>query len=213
VSESNQALILGEFHGGHVAAIDLSTGKRLWSTPRSIGGNVLGLAVLEKAGLAIVAASNANRIYALRVSDGVLVSDLEISYPIHVATDPLTDEIVVAGAAEVTSVFWTGSALVNRGQLVGLSRATNQLLLTVIPPAPDGDSQHSHLIVASFGTGSVDVMSLPKHSVVQLQYKLRGIESISGFMTDRWGSALGVVVYGKMHVLQWPPTDLPAIKN
>jgi hypothetical protein len=211
VYETNQWLVMGDFKSGRLAAIDLSTRAPIWTTPGSVGGSILGLAVIEKAGIVVVAACSANSVFAFRIADGTLASTLTLAYPIHVATDPLTDEIIVSGPKNVTSIVWTGTALESRGVVGGLSTMTNHVLLTIIPPAPGSGRKHSHLVVAPFGADFVDVVSLPDHTVVMKQKRIKGA-SISGFMTDHWGSSLGLVSGGSTRVLEWPLEGLPELK-
>jgi hypothetical protein len=215
VCEATQTLVFGGRERGsrdsatRVVAIDLVSYALRWATPH-VSGMILGLAVLERAGLVIVAVANASCVSAFRASDGVIVSRLTLSYPINVATDPITEEIIVGGASEVTSVVWTGSELKSRGELRGLTKATNQLLLTVIPPAPG--HVHSHLLVLSYGASQFDVVSLPNHKVVHKGFILPPGVSVNGFMTDRWGSALGVVDHFTTKVLRWPLEGLTSLK-
>jgi hypothetical protein len=199
IHDASQELVLG-FQNGMIAAVNSTTGSMRWSSTRG-SDSVLGIAVLQKAGIVIAAASSAGCVNAYRMSDGNRVASFSSRYPIHVATDPVSEEVIFSGPEVVTALRWTGSQFKSLGVLRGLSRATNHLLLTVIPAA--SGMRHSHLVVASFGSNTIDVISLPSHTVIRsciLPNELR----VVGFAADPYGKWLGVCCSGRTHILHWP---------
>jgi hypothetical protein len=209
--DATDTLFLADYEGQskRVAAIDATKRKLRWAIS-DVDNNILGMAALSQAGIIILAVSSGNNVQARRMSDGTRLGDIHVSYPIHVAADPVTGEILVSTPDTVKSLRWTGSSFVDKGIVSGISKATNQLLLTVVPPAPGG--RCSHLVVASFGATHVDIVSLPSHDVVAKAFKLPDGMTVVGFAADRSGTIIGICSHSATtHILPWPLAWLPPL--
>jgi hypothetical protein len=197
-------------NAGLVVALDASTNAVTWSIELS---GVLGLAVLESHALVAATLSGSGSVELLRLSDGQRVATCGgLPYPINVAVDPCTEELVVScSSSGVESLRWTGTQLIRSGPLTAVRRGTNHLLLTVVPAA--ADKRAAHVVVASYGSPQLTVVSLlSRECICTVDLSKSGASHVTGFTSDAAGTAL-VVVCGTMRtvVLPWPLDGMPPL--
>jgi hypothetical protein len=209
VDEATQTLLLTEHNYGSPAtldALDLNTGLKRWSKS-DVGG--FGIGVLRKSGLVACASTSGNAVRVHRILDGEMVATIKVDYPINVAVDPVTDEIIAAGARDVFSVVWTGKELEHKGKIDAAGEGSNQRLVTVVPPALH--KRRSHLVAAVFGTPTLRIVSLPDHTLI-CEHTFAPRLSIVGLAAAPTGTALLLSCGGDLHVFSWPLPGMPELE-
>jgi hypothetical protein len=172
-------------------------------TFRELGVDCDGIAVLSSQGLVVVSASEANQFTILRLADGIAVSSAPCIGPVFLCADQVSATVYASSGTAVVSFHWNGDALVSNGVVPNTCFGdTNWRPLVVVPPA-SGDSA-SFLVVGTFGTPTLLVLSLPDHRFIHT-HELSGFQ-VTGLAADPHGTSLAVCdrVTTAVHVLPWP---------
>jgi hypothetical protein len=224
--QTNTLLVVENLGHGKMSsmfAIDLYTRALRWTVPGlhySWGAAVLSDGPYSGCTPVVVVAATAlgespHALPVFRVSDGVRVSDkvLNPRQPICLAADQARDVVYVAmnNSYVVYAFDWNGSVLSERGLVraagVGGKHSRH---LAVMPPA-SVESSASYLIIGSYKTSELLVLSLPSEELVHT-HRLSGI-SVVGLGADPYGTALIVCdsKTNRVHSLPWPLPDMPPL--
>jgi hypothetical protein len=202
-----------------IVGLDLTSLQLRWSVKGSeerLG--FLGVAILSAHGVVVVSVLNPAELRCYAVSNGAFVSSLSMTRPIALAGGGpgLPDSVFVSTTAQnVMQVQWDSRTLsLTPPEPVAAAnenRRGSYRLLTVMPPAP-GKSV-SHLIVGTWGTPELLVISLPDCTLVHV-HEMEGIE-ILGLAADPSGTVLAVSATGTpettTRVLAWPLEGMPPL--
>jgi outer membrane protein assembly factor BamB len=223
VCDVSGTLFLTEENGEHsvLVALDLSTRAIRWRSPPGLTG-CRGLATLSDKGVLIAACHGDSKLRVFRITDGHLLSSFSLqsvtdhmneAKPVNAAYDALSGTIFVSLNRRVWSFSWDGSAIHSHGALSGTEDGRNYRSLAVVPPAVGRCT--SHLVVGTWGSQELRVLSLPDMKLVYTtELSTAGDERMRahGLAADRTGTTLilcddGGVVY----TLPWPLQGMPAL--
>jgi hypothetical protein len=191
-----------------LVAVDAVSRAIRWST--GLGGDCLGIAVLPAQGLVVSSVYRANKLRVHRLAGGALVAAAYADDPAYIAASPATTNAYVSSETQVSAFRWNGSALVSEGVVEAAGVTGNDRPLAVVPPA---NCQHtSYLVVGSFGTPKLLVLSLPDRRLVHT-YTLKGM-AVVGLAADPSGTALAVCdgASRAIRVLPWPLPGMPPLQ-
>lgn len=198
-----------------LVAVDAASKTVRWSAA-SIRGTCDGLAVLPSYVVVIVSDRASSFLHVYCLSDGTLIASVKANEPTSVAADPASATVYVStyhdqeDALKVSAFRWDGATLVFDGVVEAAGATDDRRPLAVMPPAPGFDSDLSYLVVGSFYSSTLHVLSLPDRRLVNT-HDLEGIKVV-GLAADPSGTALAVCdgAYRNIHVLPWP---LPGMKH
>jgi GNAT superfamily N-acetyltransferase len=207
-NESN-TLLLADANDEHsvLVAVDVTSRLLRWSV--KVKDDCDGVAVLSALGLVFHGTLHSTQLFARRMSDGVEVAVCELPGESHVAyitADPATSTVYASlREGAVAIVRWIDGAFLFDGLLEAAGDRQDWRPLAVVPPSTRNKT--AHLVVGTFGTPTLLVISLPDHKLVR-SHTLGGM-MIVGIAADASGMILGVAnnVTDTVHVLPWPLDD------
>lgn len=187
----------------------------LWKTA-ALGSDVLGLGVLPAQGLAIASLRRTDRLLVLRLADGAVVAEARAGHPEQVAVDAASGTVFVSvGMCAVEAFRWeegeredgSDGELVPLGRVGAAGTSSSYRPLAVLPPAP-GAGGGGTLVVGTYKTRDVRVISLPDLALLQTLELGGGVKAVTGLAGDPSGRALvvcdGTAADAPVHVLPWP---------
>jgi hypothetical protein len=208
--DSTATLLLADSNSAasKLVAVDAVSMAVRWST--ELAGNFSGMAVLPAQGLVVVSVYTTHELRVHRLADEAIVAIASANGPTFIAADPSTAMLYVSTYLRVTAFRWNGGALVSEGVVEAAGDAGSSRPLAVVPPAPG--ERTSYLVVGSFGTPTLLVLSLPDRRLVHT-HTLKGMK-ITGLAADPSGCALAVCdgASKALHVLPWPLPGMPPLQ-
>jgi hypothetical protein len=219
VCDITDTLFLAEENGEHsvLVALDLSTRAIRWRSPPGLTG-CRGLAVLSDRGVLVAACHGDSMLRVFSITDGHLLSSYNVceslqgpnsQRPVNATVDAASGTIFVSINTEVWAFSWDGSAIHSYGRVVEADRGGNYRALAVMRPF---SGSLAHLVVGTWGSGELIVLSLPDLKRVHITYlRMPGKRSsaatmcVKGLAADRTGTTLVVCDNGGfVHTLPWP---------
>jgi hypothetical protein len=221
VCEATGSLVLASRSMRRIVCLDLKSHVTRWSVDGSSeDAEFLGVAVLQAHGVVVAGAYNKCDLRCYSIVDGAYLCTVSTGteQPVIVAAGGLQHPEAVFVSTERASVLqlrWNaGLARLEPGREVAAARETrhrNYRLLTVMPPVP-GKSV-SHLLVGTWGTPELLVISLPDCTLVHT-HEMLGI-STTGIAADPSGMLLVVCTTtgdaSATKVLAWPLEGMPPL--
>jgi hypothetical protein len=195
-----------------LVAVDAASRTVRWSA--ALGGRCWGIAVLPAQGVVVVSDRDHDKLHVHRLSDGVRVASTKAASPSYVAAEPASGTVFASTGRYpscVASAFrWDGVALVAEGVVKAAGTGDNLLPLAVMPPTPGLHA--SYLVVGTYDTPTLLVMSLPDRRLVHT-HMLKGMR-VTGLAADPSGTALAVCDARSkaIHVLPWPLPGMPPLQ-
>lgn len=197
------------------AAVPASPTLR-WASD-ALGSDVLGLAVLAAHGLVVASLRRTDRLVVMRLSDGAVVAEARSGHPEQLAVDAASATVFVSvGMSAVEAFTWEEGAgeggvgtLVARGRVAAAGVTGSYRPMAVLPPPPGASGGGGVLVVGTYRTRELRVLSLPDLALVQELTLGEAIQGgVTGLAGDPSGRAL-VVCSGAgsdapIHVLPWP---------
>jgi hypothetical protein len=195
---------------GRIAGIDVETHTLRWSAPAA---GCRGIAVLSERGVFIAAFHATSSLHVYRIADGALLSTSSKlpGMPVYAAADPITSTVFVSVGVQVHAYKWDGNMLLSQGVVKESEPGENYRALAWIPPSDS--SPLSYLVVGTWGTSEVMVLSLPDCKLIARISLRRPPESqraglsltVKGLAADPTGSSLVVCDNDDgVYVLPWP---------
>jgi DNA-binding beta-propeller fold protein YncE len=210
---SSNTLLLADCNGDSSKLVAVDMTRHLWTKVPGMLDDALGIAVLSQQGVVVVSSIQDDMLHAYRLSDGTRIASVNVTWCTYLASDPAAATIYVSsGTQERQSVVanrWDGTRLVADGTVEAAGVAPNNRLLAVMPPDPGLHT--SYLIVGTFNTPALHVISLPDRRLFHT-HTLEGM-GVMGLAADPSGNALAVCDFASaaVHVLPWPLPGMPAL--
>lgn len=211
---SAEMLLLSDSHT--LLALDPESRAVQWLVRANPDDDIdMGIAVLQRAGVAVVTSYSNDLLHVHRLSDGLRIASSTkgalTSKPSHITVDPTT-EAVYAYARGIHKFCWTGAALEHRGRVDRDAALIAGFAPLAVMPSRSfgaGGDGPSYLLAAPYNAPVLHIYSLPDctHVTAHKFAHLR-IESLTA---DPSGCALAVGdgESHAIHVLPWPLPDCP----
>jgi hypothetical protein len=209
-AEQEETLLLSDSHT--LVALDPESRDIRWTAQADPDDDIdMGIAVLQRSGVAVVTSYSNLSLHVHRLSDGVRVASTSKgidSNASHITVDPVTETVFVSSGG-IQKFRWTGSALVHDGRVCP-EICASFTPLTVITPSSGSGGSLAYLIAADYGSSKLHVYSLPDCKLVNT-HTLNGTRVMS-LTADPSGFALAVgnAATQSIHVLPWPLPPLDA---